>query len=166
MVLFNILYTIIQNSYHLDQASMGYLSMSYYLGMVIMYPTVGWSVNKFPPAYVLSISLLGVILSTLGFAFSDSFELLFLTRFIQGVFASFTYISCLLVTTKRIQREYHPVITGVVFATGASGGVLAQVIGQADILLWLAPGAVFKRTCWFGTASTLSILLSGKYKSI
>ena len=133
MVLLNNLYEILSTSFSLDKLEMGYLSMSYYLGMLIMYPTVGWSVHRYAPAKVLCISLLGVILGALAFALSGSFEQLIISRFVQGIFAAFTYVSCLLVATSSYPKSMHAMITGYVFAAGALGGSLSQILGQVAI---------------------------------
>lgn len=133
MVLLNNLYEILSASFTLDKLEMGYLSMSYYLGMLIMYPTVGWSVNRYAPSKVLCTSLLGVISGTIAFVLSNNYEQLLISRFIQGVFAAFTYVSCLLVSTSSYPKSMHAMVTGYVFAAGALGGSLSQILGQAAI---------------------------------
>ncbi len=133
MVLLNNLYEVLAVSFNLDKLAMGYLSMSYYLGMLIMYPTVGWSVNRYSPTSVLGVSLLGVTLGTLVFACSNSYEWLLISRFVQGIFAAFTYVSCLLVATSSYPTQLQAIITGYVFAAGACGGSLSQVLGQVAI---------------------------------
>ncbi len=133
MALFNNLYPIIQQEYVLSNQQMGHVSMLYFLGMLSVFPLVSWVLSRNNPATVLFISILGIICTTVGFASSQTCTELKAYRFLQGVFASPTYVSCLLVTTKAFQEQYRPIITGLVFATGALGGVVAQLLGQIAI---------------------------------
>tara|TARA_B100000989_G_scaffold176548_2_gene132546 strand:- start:2193 stop:3461 length:1269 start_codon:yes stop_codon:yes gene_type:complete len=154
MSLYNSLYVPLHQSFMLGEQAMALLSMSYHTGMLVMYPWVGYWIDRQGPRNILLFSTFGLIAMLKLLVIAPSFEWLLLSRFSMGAFASFTYISCLVWTRAWCTQESMPKATGVICAFGSIGGMISQVVGS-----WFISFSTWRETLSWGVLFGVVLLI-------
>lgn len=108
---------------------MGVLFSSYAVAMLIATPIFGPISDRFGRRIMLLIGLLGLAVSTLLFAFSESMVLLITARFVQGISAAATWPTALALLADLFPPQKRGAVMGTALTAISTGTLLGAPIG-------------------------------------
>ncbi|MFP3392126.1 MFS transporter [Brevibacillus sp. SIMBA_040] len=108
---------------------MGVLFSSYAVAMLIATPIFGPVSDRFGRRIMLLIGLLGLAVSTLLFAFSESMVLLITARFVQGISAAATWPTALALLADLFPPQKRGAVMGTALTAISTGTLLGAPIG-------------------------------------
>ncbi|WP_412679668.1 MFS transporter [Brevibacillus choshinensis] len=108
---------------------MGILFSSYAVAMLIATPIFGPISDRIGRRIMLLIGLIGLAMSTILFAFSDSLALLITARFVQGLAAAATWPTALALLADLFPPKMRGVIMGIALTAISTGTLLGAPIG-------------------------------------
>ncbi|MDF2680650.1 MAG: arabinose transporter permease [Brevibacillus sp.] len=108
---------------------MGILFSSYAVAMLIATPIFGPISDRIGRRIMLLIGLIGLALSTVLFAFSDSLALLITARFVQGLAAAATWPTALALLADLFPSKTRGAIMGIALTAISTGTLLGAPIG-------------------------------------
>src|SRR3954454_15789134 len=126
---------------HLSKAGAGVLVGAYAAGALVGGLPGGAAAARLGPqrAVLVGLTLMGV--SSLGFAFADSFGALLAARFLQGCGSGFTWAGAFAWLLAAAPRERRGSVIGTAMGAAVFGALFGPVVGAAAALLGRA--AVF-----------------------
>jgi MFS family permease len=116
----------IMQDFHIQADKMAYLSSIYYLANVIFLFVAGVVLDRFPIKNTLVIAMLLCVLSTFILAYSHSFYIALLCRFITGIGSAFCFLGPIRLASHWFPPKRMALVTGVIVTIAMTGGMLAQ----------------------------------------
>lgn len=147
----------LQTSFHLTEASFGYLVAFYYYAYTLMQIPVGLSIDKFGPRRVLTFACAICALGTYCFATTTYTPMAQLARFMIGFGSAFAYVGVLKLTNDWLPSKYFAPVTGLCNTLGMLGAIfgevsmeyLVEIIGwQATLHYAVIAGVILMLTLW------------------
>lgn len=147
--MFNALDVELMKAFHVDGATLSWLSSAYFYGVIILLLPAGIILDKTSPRKLILITMVVSILGTIMFTMSQTWEQAALGRFIVGLSAGpFALLSVLKLASRWFKANQMAFATGVIIAIGMIAGIMAQApftylvttIGWREAL-WINIGA-------------------------
>lgn len=91
----------------------------------------GYLVDRFSPRVVLLTGCLWLLAATLLFAFAESYAILLLARFLQGLPAAATWSAALAMLPLNLEPDEQGRATGIVMTFGGIGVLNAVLVGNS-----------------------------------
>jgi len=148
----------LQTSFHLTEASFGYLVAFYYYAYTLMQIPVGLSIDKFGPRRVLTFACAICALGTYCFATTTYTPIAQLARFMIGFGSAFAYVGVLKLTNDWLPAKYFAPVTGLCNTLGMLGAIFGEVSMEylVNIIGWqltlhyaVIAGVLLMLTLWF-----------------
>jgi MFS family permease len=136
---------------HLSKATAGVLVAAYAAGALIGGLPGGRAAARLGPRRAVLTGLLLMGLSSVGFAFADSFGTLVIARVIQGIGSAFTWAGAFSWLMSNTPHEQRGEVIGRAMGAAVVGELLGPVIG-------VAAGAIGRTTVFSGLAAFAVIL--------
>lgn len=135
------------------------ISSAYYISYSAMQMPVGVLTDRFGPRILSFIGCIVCSIGVIGFAFSDNFYNIVISRFLIGIGSSFGFISLLVLTFNWFPHKYFGFLGGLSQTLGAIGPLFAgvPVIYMMNVLnndwrlifMWVAFFGVILSVCIF-----------------
>lgn len=112
--------------FHIQADKMAYLSSVYYVSNVLFLFVAGFLLDRFSTKRIILIAMCLCILSTFFLAFSDSFSVALLCRFVTGIGSAFCFLGPIRIASRWFPPKKMALVTGVIVTIAMTGGMLAQ----------------------------------------
>jgi len=137
---------VLMRAFNIHAANFGILASLFFWGYSPMQIPCGMLYDRFSARSILTITVLCSALATLGFAFTDSFVVASLYRFIMGFMSSFAFVGALVVGATWFRGQYFALYTGLVQFLGCMGAIIGITpvalltfhLGWRHATLWIA----------------------------
>lgn len=116
----------IMQDFQIQADKMAYLSSIYYLSNVLFLFVAGIVLDRFSIKNTLLIAMSLCVLSTFVLAYSHSFYLALLCRFITGIGSAFCFLGPVRLASHWFPPRRMALVTGVIVTMAMTGGMLAQ----------------------------------------
>lgn len=139
----------LMKDFHIDAQQMTYLSSIYYFSNVLFLFVAGYVLDHCSAKKTLVVAMLICVLSTFVFAYTQTYAMVLLCRFLTGIGSAFCFLGPIRVATHWFPIQRMATVTGLVVTFAMTGGILSQYpltclivqIGWRSALLAIA---------WFG----------------
>lgn len=116
----------IMRDFHIQADKMAYLSSIYYVSNVIFLFIAGIMLDRFAIKKTIIFAMFLCVLSTFILAFSHSFYLALLCRFITGIGSAFCFLGPVRLASQWFPPQRMALVTGAIVTMAMTGGMLAQ----------------------------------------
>lgn len=116
----------IMQDYHIQADKMAYMSSIYYLANVLFLFVAGMVLDRFSIKNTILIAMLLCVISTFILAYSHSFYVALLCRFITGIGSAFCFLGPVRLASHWFPPKRMALITGVIVTIAMTGGLMAQ----------------------------------------
>ncbi|KTD74728.1 MFS transporter [Legionella waltersii] len=116
----------IMQDFNIQADKMAYLSSIYYLSNVLFLFVAGMVLDRFSIKNTILIAMLLCVASTFVFAYSHSFYVALLCRFITGIGSAFCFLGPVRLASHWFPPKRMALVTGAIVTVAMSGGMLAQ----------------------------------------
>jgi nitrate/nitrite transporter NarK len=110
----------------LNYTQSGALMSAYFVGYAIGQIPWGFMADKFGSRRIMSISVLGVSLSTLLFGFSRNFKIAIITRFLSGLLGAGVFVPSVRLVSGWFKADERGTALGILNIGGSSGLIIAS----------------------------------------
>lgn len=112
--------------FNTDLMGCSWMSSMYYLANVIFLFPAGVILDRYSTKKVILFSLMTCILGTFFFAFSDSYKIGLICRFVTGIGSAFCFLSCFQLASRWFPPNKMALVTGLIVTLAMTGGMVAQ----------------------------------------
>lgn len=126
MNMFNALGPRLMSALHLNAAQLGNLSANYFYAYVLMLFPAGIILDRCSVRRTILIAMAICILSTLLFAFVNSYHQALSCRFVTGLSAAFTFLAAIRLSVRWFKPQQLAYVVGCIVTMAMLGGTLAQ----------------------------------------
>ncbi|MBA2650045.1 MAG: MFS transporter [Legionella sp.] len=116
----------IMQSYHIQADKMTYLSSIYYFSNVLFLFVAGVILDRFSVKNTLLVAMSLCVISTFILAYSYSFYIALLCRFLTGIGGAFCFLGPVRLASQWFPPNRMALITGIIVTIAMTGGMLAQ----------------------------------------
>jgi MFS family permease len=116
----------VMQDFHIHADKMTYLSSIYYLSNVLFLFVAGLLLDHFSAKKTMLIAMFLCVLSTFVFAFTHSFYVALICRFIGGSGGAFCFLGPIRIASRWFPPKRMALVTGALVTMAMSGGMLAQ----------------------------------------
>lgn len=126
MGMFNSISQELMHDFSINASQLGFLSATYFYADVIFLLFAGVLVDRFSIRKIILSAMIMVVLSTLLFAFSRSFEIAAFSHFVAGIGNAFCFLSCIKLATRWFPSQRLALVIGIMITIAMAGGIVAQ----------------------------------------
>ncbi len=126
MGMFNSISQELMHDFSINAGQLGFLSATYFYADVIFLLFAGILVDRFSIRRIILSAMVMVVLSTILFAFSQSFEIAAFSHFIAGIGNAFCFLSCIKLATRWFPTQRLAFVIGIIITIAMAGGIVAQ----------------------------------------
>lgn len=126
MGMFNSISQELMHDFSINAGQLGFLSATYFFADVIFLLFAGILVDCFSIRAIILSAMVMVVLSTLLFSFSRSFEVAAFSHFIAGIGNAFCFLSCIKLATRWFPSQRLALVIGIIITIAMAGGIVAQ----------------------------------------
>lgn len=126
MGMFNSISQELMHDFSINAGQLGFLSATYFYADVIFLLFAGILVDRFSIRRIILSAMIMVVLSTILFAFSRSFEIAAFSHFIAGIGNAFCFLSCIKLATRWFPSQRLALVIGIIITIAMAGGIVAQ----------------------------------------
>jgi MFS family permease len=116
----------IMQDYQIQADKMAYLSSIYYLSNVIFLFVAGMVLDRFSIKNTILIAMFFCVMSTFILAYSHSFYMAMLCRFVTGIGSAFCFLGPVRLASHWFPPKRMALVTGAIVTVAMTGGMLAQ----------------------------------------
>lgn len=116
----------IMQDYQIQADKMAYLSSIYYLSNVLFLFIAGMILDRFSIKNTILIAMFLCVISTFILAYSHSFYIALLCRFITGIGSAFCFLGPVRLASHWFPPKRMALVTGAIVTVAMTGGMLAQ----------------------------------------
>lgn len=149
---FDALNQYLQHYYHINASKLGLLGSAFLWGNVVFLLPAGFLLDKIGPRKSILLSLALAIVGMALFAFSSSYKMAFLGRFLTGIGNAFCFIGMVVLVSRWFPATKQAFATGILVNMAFLGGMFAHTP-----LVWLLGKYGFKQMIWGNVAFGLII---------
>jgi MFS family permease len=126
MGMFNSISQELMHDFSINAGQLGVLSATYFYADVIFLLFAGILVDRFSIRIIILSAMVVVVLSTMLFASSQSFEIAAFSHFIAGIGNAFCFLSCIKLATRWFPSQRLALVIGIIITIAMAGGIVAQ----------------------------------------
>lgn len=126
MGMFNSISQELMHDFSINAGQLGFLSATYFYADVIFLLFAGILVDRFSIRIIILSAMVMVVLSTILFAFSQSFKIAAFSHFIAGIGNAFCFLSCIKLATRWFSSQRLALVIGIIITIAMAGGIVAQ----------------------------------------
>ncbi len=126
MGMFNSISQELMHDFSINAGQLGFLSATYFYADVIFLLFAGILVDRFSIRTIIISAMVMVVLSTILFAFSQSFKIAAFSHFITGIGNAFCFLSCIKLATRWFPSQRLALVIGIIITIAMAGGIVAQ----------------------------------------
>lgn len=126
MGMFNSISQELMRDFSINAGQLGFLSATYFYADVIFLLFAGILVDRFSVRIIILSAMVMVVLSTMLFASSPSFEIAAFSHFIAGIGNAFCFLSCIKLATRWFPSQRLALVIGIIITIAMAGGIMAQ----------------------------------------
>ncbi|MBF96518.1 MAG: hypothetical protein CFH34_01123 [Alphaproteobacteria bacterium MarineAlpha9_Bin4] len=115
----------ISEDFQLNYEQLGRLGGIFFLSFALMQVPLGIILDKINPLKIIFFMLIIIYLGTLLLSFSNSFELIFFARILQGIGCSACLMGPLVYIAKKSSKESFSKLSGIIMGLGGLGALFA-----------------------------------------
>lgn len=123
---FNPISQELTQAFGINATDLGYLSSMYFYGDFLMVIPAGMLLDRYSTKLLIFIGMFASALATLAFAYTDSFVIAALARFIEGACAAFCFLASIRLASRWFTANHLAFVTGVIVTMAMIGGMVAQ----------------------------------------
>ncbi|TAL62151.1 MAG: MFS transporter [Legionella sp.] len=116
----------IMQDYEIQADKMAYLSSIYYLANVLFLFVAGFVLDRFSIKNTILVAMTLCVLSTFLLAYSHSFYVALLCRFVTGIGSAFCFLGPVRLASHWFPPKRMAFVTGAIVTMAMTGGMLAQ----------------------------------------
>lgn len=116
----------IMQDFKVQADKMAYLSSVYYLANVLFLFVAGIVLDRYSIKNTLLLAMFFCVLSTFVLAYSHSFYVAFLCRFVIGIGSAFCFLGPVRLASQWFPPKRMALVTGAIITMAMAGGMLAQ----------------------------------------
>jgi MFS family permease len=116
----------IMQDYQIQADKMAYLSSIYYLANVLFLFVAGMILDRFSIKKTILIAMFLCVMSTFLLAYSHSFYVALLCRFITGIGSAFCFLGPVRLASHWFPPKRMALVTGAIVTVAMTGGMMAQ----------------------------------------
>lgn len=116
----------VMQDYRIEANKMAYLSSIYYLSNVVFLFIAGMVLDRFSIKKTILLAMFLCVLSTFVLAWSHSFYLALLCRFVTGIGSAFCFLGPVRLASQWFPPRRMALVTGAIVTMAMTGGMLAQ----------------------------------------
>lgn len=116
----------IMQDYQIQADKMAYLSSIYYLANVLFLFVAGMILDRFSIKKTILIAMFLCVMSTFLLAYSHSFYIALLCRFITGIGSAFCFLGPVRLASHWFPPKRMALVTGAIVTVAMTGGMMAQ----------------------------------------
>jgi MFS family permease len=116
----------IMQDYQIQADKMAYLSSVYYVSNVMFLFVAGMVLDRFSIKKTIIMAMLLCVISTFILAFTQSFYVALICRFIMGIGSAFCFLGPVRLASHWFPPKRMALVTGVIVTIAMTGGMLAQ----------------------------------------
>lgn len=116
----------IMQDFHIQADKMAYLSSIYYLANVIFLFVAGVVLDRYSTKNTILVAMLLCVISTFILAYSHSFFIALLCRFITGIGSAFCFLGPVRIASHWFPPKRMALVTGAIVTVAMTGGMIAQ----------------------------------------
>jgi FSR family fosmidomycin resistance protein-like MFS transporter len=150
------MYPILKNTFHLDFARIGLITLTYQITASLLQPVVGYVTDRRPMPYSLAVGMLVTLIGLVMLAFAPNFTILIIASCLIGVGSAVFHPE-----SSRVSRMASGGRHGTAQAFFQVGGNAGTAIGPLLAAFVVLPHGQ-KGAIWFSFAALLGILLLGR----
>ena len=126
MGMFNSISQELMRDFSINAGQLGFLSATYFYADVIFLLFAGILVDRISIRVIILSAMAMVVLATILFAFSHSFQLAAFSHFVSGIGNAFCFLSCIKLATRWFPYQRLAFVIGIIITIAMLGGVVAQ----------------------------------------
>ncbi len=126
MGMFNSISQELMHDFSINAGQLGLLSAMYFYADVIFLLFAGILVDRVSIRTIILSAMVMVVLATITFAFSQSFQLAAFSHFIAGIGNAFCFLSCIKLATRWFPSQRLALVIGIMITIAMAGGIVAQ----------------------------------------
>ncbi|WP_342227614.1 MFS transporter [Rickettsiella endosymbiont of Rhagonycha lignosa] len=126
MGMFNSISQELMHDFSINASQLGFLSATYFYADVIFLLFAGILVDRFSIRIIILSAMVMVVLSTILFSLSRSFEIAAFSHFIAGIGNAFCFLSCIKLATRWFSSQRLALVIGIIITIAMAGGIVAQ----------------------------------------
>ncbi len=126
MGMFNSISQELMQDFSINAGQLGILSATYFYADVIFLLFAGILVDRISIRVIILSAMIMVVLATILFAFSHSFQLAAFSHFVSGIGNAFCFLSCIKLATRWFSSQRLAFVIGIIITIAMLGGVVAQ----------------------------------------
>jgi MFS family permease len=143
MGMFNSISQELMQDFSINAGQLGFLSATYFYADVIFLLFAGILVDRISIRLLILSAMIMVVLATILFAISHSFQLAAFSHFVSGIGNAFCFLSCIKLATRWFPSQRLAFVIGIIVTIAMMGGVVAQTPFTLLAQAWGWRGAVF-----------------------
>lgn len=143
MGMFNSISQELMRDFSIDAGQLGFLSATYFYADVIFLLVAGILVDRVSIRIIILSAMVMVVLATLLFAVSRSFQWAACSHFVSGIGNAFCFLSCIKLATRWFSSQRLAFVIGIIVTIAMMGGVVAQTPFTLLAQAWGWRAAVF-----------------------
>lgn len=116
----------VMQDFHIQADKMAYLSSIYYLSNALFLFVAGMILDRFSIKYTILIAMFFCVISTFLLAYSHSFYMALLCRFVTGIGSAFCFLGPVRLASRWFPPRRMALVTGSIVTIAMTGGMLAQ----------------------------------------
>lgn len=136
MSMFNSISQELMHDFSINASQLGFLSATYFYADVIFLLFAGILIDRISIRTIVLSAMTMVVLATILFACSYSFQIAAFSHFIAGIGNAFCFLSCIKLATNWFPSHRLAFVIGIIIAIAVLGGVVAQA-PFALLVQWL-----------------------------
>lgn len=126
MGMFNSISQELMHDFSINAGQLGFLSATYFYADVIFLLFAGVLVDRMSIRVIILSAMIMVVMSTITFAFSQSFQLAAFSHFVAGIGNAFCFLSCIKLATRWFPSPRLALVIGIIITIAMAGGIVAQ----------------------------------------
>lgn len=123
---FNPISQELTQAFGINATDLGYLSSMYFYGDFLMVIPAGMLLDRYSTKLLIFIGMFASAIATLVFAYTDSFVIASIARFIEGACAAFCFLASIRLASRWFTANHLAFVTGVIVTMAMIGGMVAQ----------------------------------------
>lgn len=124
--LFDVINTSLRKEFLINASQISWMSSSYLWADILFLLPAGIILDRFSTRLVILIAMLICVVSTIGFAFAQSFFMASFCHFLAGIGNAFCFLACVVLVARWFPPRRQGLVVGCVVTMAFIGGLMAH----------------------------------------
>ena len=124
--LFDVINQPLRDEFHIGAEKLSWMSSTYLWANILFLLPAGIILDRYSTRFVILAAMLICVVSTIGFALTESFFLASVCHFLSGIGNAFCFLSCVVLVSRWFPSRRQAFVIGCVVTMAFLGGMMAH----------------------------------------